>query len=506
MAGIIGLLVYSESFDEVSSTQKIFLRMADKLSHRGSLIEFQYDLKYGRVHLGVFSTDNTLDYIENHRQFKLLVIDTFGIRDISTLDRVADSICDVKNQHGSNQMLVGIGLSEEGDLRIHRSLDGVRPLYFTKLEYGWAFSTEQKAIWEVYPTKPQVLSPGCTLSIAGEKQGILQSQFRSLPETVTKRSYESHLNNLERTLRFTFSKLEGIGKCGILFSGGVDSSLAALLANNICEETVLISAATPDSKDFIKTTRAASDLSLEHKLIQLDAVDIWDLLPEVIYATETSNRMDIEIATPFFTAAKHAKEIGCKVLVSGQGPDEIFAGYARYEKEYIESGIEKLREQLWSDYSITHEANIARDVKAIEYHTLDSFFPYLDFEFVKIAFSTPIEWLLDPMSSPSRKILFRKLAKKMGLPDNLADVQKHATQFSSGSSKVLREAVVNHVMNAKRLSKKEISKIVQDVLHTIAQEIGIPIKHQLDTNLNIDMKATFRLIERVGRLPTSNLW
>jgi hypothetical protein len=60
-------------------------------------------------------------------------------------------------------------------------------------------------------------------------------------------------------------------------------------------------------------------------------------------------------------------------------------------------------------------------------------------------------------------------------------------------------------MDAKGLSKKEISKIVQDVLHTIAKEIGIPIGHQLDTKLDIDMKTTSNLIERVGRLPTSNL-
>ena len=237
-------------------------------------------------------------------------------------------------------------------------------------------------------------------------------------------------------------------------------------------------------------------------MIQFDFETVWEILPEVIYAIETSKRMDVEIAIPFYLAAEAAKEEDCKVLVSGQGPDELFAGYARYEKSYMKNGAGKVREELWSDFSVTHEVNIARDEKAIAYHGLESFFPYLDQKFSDIALSTPIEFLLNPNRNPSRKILFRDLARKMGLPDHIANAQKHATQYSSGSSKVLQKAVAKNVPNAHNLSKKKTSFLVQNVLDTIAQEIGIPMVIGLKTNL--DMEPTYRLLERVGPLPTRN--
>jgi hypothetical protein len=90
----------------------------------------------------------------------------------------------------------------------------------------------------------------------------------------------------------------------------------------------------------------------------------------------------------------------------------------------------------------------------------------------------------------------------MGLPDDIANAQKHATQYSSGSSKVLQKAVAKNVPNAHELSKKKTSFLVQNVLDTIAQEIGIPMVIGLKSNL--DMEPTYRLLERVGPLPTRN--
>jgi asparagine synthase (glutamine-hydrolysing) len=215
--------------------------------------------------------------------------------------------------------------------------------------------------------------------------------------------------------------------------------------------------------------------------------------------------MDIEIAIPFFLASRIAGEEDCKVVVSGQGPDELFAGYARYERSFQEKGAETVAEELWSDYSITHEANIARDVKAIEYHGVGSFFPFLDLEFSQLALATPVDLLIDPMSSPSRKILFRSLAKKMGLSSEIADAEKHATQYSSGSSKVLYQAVVKYVADARGLSKRETSLLVNDVLRFIAREIGLMTVHEPNLELDMDIEPTDRLIEKVGQLSTRNL-
>lgn len=508
MVGVVGLYYDSEVSEEAMSSQNIFSEMVERLSHRGTLKEFQFELSQGKIHLGIINGNDNQHYLENHQKMKLLLVDNFAV-DLQSEERLTKQIISslrnpkAKTTPSIAHMLVAVGVTDEKQIRIFRSLDGVRTLYFAELDSGFAFSTERKAIWKIFPTEPQVLNPGWILSISEKRDWeLFQIYSRSPPKISTKIDAEIQLIKLHDELARSFRNLSLTSKCGVLFSGGVDSSLVAILAKRECEDTLLITAASAHSKDFKKTKEIASTLSIEHKLIQFDFETVWEILPEVIYAIETSKRMDVEIAIPFYLAAEAAKEEDCKVLVSGQGPDELFAGYARYEKSYMKNGAGKVREELWSDFSVTHEVNIARDEKAIAYHGLESFFPYLDQKFSDIALSTPIEFLLNPNRNPSRKILFRDLARKMGLPDHIANAQKHATQYSSGSSKVLQKSVAKNVPNAHNLSKKKTSILVQNVLDTIAQEIGIPMVIGLKTNL--DMEPTYRLLERVGPLPTRN--
>ncbi len=508
MAGIVGLLVDSKRFDGAGSSQKIFSKMADRLSHRGALRKFDHRLSNGRIYLGIISRDDVPSHVEKHHQMKQLLVDSFAVSIDDIPNQVITSLQNPKSRTkpSSEHMLTTVGVTDDNQVRIFRSLDGVRPLYFAKLDYGFAFSTERKAIWNVHPSNPETLAPGWVLSIAEEDDWeLIQVHSRSIPKVSTVTDVDTQIVKLQNALLKSVRRLDQTRKCGVLFSGGVDSSLVALLSKRECEDTLLISAASAHSKDYEKTQEIASLLAIEHKLIQFDADTVWDILPEVIYAIETSNRMDVEIAIPFFLAAKIAREKGCQVLVSGQGPDELFAGYAKYETSYKERGAEKVREELWSDFSITHEANIARDERAIEYHGVETFFPYLDLKFSDTALSTPVKFLLDPDHSPNRKILFRKLAKRIGLPDDVADAQKHATQYSSGSSEVLREAVAMNVSEARGLSKKKTSHLVQTALHTISHEIGIPIWIKMETKLEMNLDSTNRLLQRVGPLPTCNL-
>lgn len=499
MSGIVGL------FSDSESSEIIFSKMAERLSHRGPLEKFRYALTPGAVHIGLLADSSC--FSEDHNHFKFLAIDRPS-GDDNIPAQVVKCMLDMNCSNVLSeipQMLTAIGVTER-EVLVFRSLDGVRPLYFTKMVNGLAFSSERKAIWAIDSQETETLDPGYVLSIADNgKLKLNQVHTRSRPQVASEYNKDDHLIDLSRLLTESFLRIERLGKCGVLFSGGVDSSLVALMTNRVNPDTLLISAATPESKDFEKTIDRAAELSLDHRLVPLDADTVWENLPEIIYAIESCVRMDVEIAIPFFFAAKVAKEERCNVLLSGQGPDELFAGYARYETAFKEKGAGVVADELWSDYSITHETNIARDVGAIEYHGIGSFFPFLDLAFSQIALSTPVDLLLDPKSSPSRKILFRELVKRIGLPSEIADTQKHATQYSSGSSIVLQKAVVKYVPDARGLSKRNTTLLVRDVLNTIACEIGIPTGQKSKTKLELDMGPTERLIEKVGRLATSYL-
>ena len=275
------------------------------------------------------------------------------------------------------------------------------------------------------------------------------------------------LDSLKLHLEKSFTRLKGEKKCAVLFSGGVDSSLAALLTKKHCDDTLLITARCEGSHDEEVAVRAAKEMSLDIVEVRIDSNSLWKALPQVVHSIKTRKRMDVEIAIPFFFAAREARERGYNLIVSGQGPDELFAGYARYEKLMIEEGTEKVEEALWKDYSVTDEANIQRDIRAISAHGLDTFFPFLDLDFARTALTLPATLNINPNRKPARKLMFRELALKMGVPRDVAMTPKRATQYSSGTSKMLVESLRAHVDTMRELTKRELQSAIQDFLEIL---------------------------------------
>ncbi len=277
-------------------------------------------------------------------------------------------------------------------------------------------------------------------------------------------SPEHILDSLKLHLENSFKRLEGEEKCAVLFSGGVDSSLAALLTKKYCEDTLLITARCAGSHDEEVAVRAAKAMSLDIVEVRIDSDSLWNALPQVVEAIKTRKRMDVEIAIPFFFAARKAREYGYDMIVSGQGPDELFAGYARYEKLMSEQGTEKVEEALWADFSVTDEANIRRDIRAISSQGIDTFFPFLDSDFARTALTLPATLNIDSNRKPARKLMFRELALKMGVPREVSMTPKRATQYSSGTSKMLVESIRKHVDSIGNLSRKESQASIQKFL------------------------------------------
>ncbi|MCJ7817585.1 MAG: asparagine synthase-related protein [Candidatus Thorarchaeota archaeon] len=284
------------------------------------------------------------------------------------------------------------------------------------------------------------------------------------PEVQRDANPEQVLKSLKLHLERSFARLSGRGRCAVLFSGGVDSALAALMTSRQCEDTLLITARCEGSHDVKVAVKAAEAMSLKHVEIPIDSESIWNILPQVMHSIKSRRRMNVEIAIPFFFAAQEARSQGYNLIVSGQGPDELFAGYARYEKLLIEHGPQTVEDMLWRDVSTTDEVNIQRDAGAIGAHGLESFFPFLDQEFARTALSIPVTMNIDPSKRPSRKLLFRELALKLGVPEDVALTPKRATQYSSGTAKMLAESFRFHVEDMRELSKKELQQAIQGFL------------------------------------------
>jgi asparagine synthetase B (glutamine-hydrolysing) len=371
---------------------------------------------------------------------------------------------------------------------IYRSMDGTRPLYYAPLENGFAFASERKSLWALETGFVRPLDPGelVTFLWNGSSHSA-QLEPRERPHLDETSTQDKLVAELREPLMTSFERLKTVRRCAVLFSGGVDSALAALIASRACKDTTLITVSSGAAKDLKSSKLAAKKLNLQHRVITLNEEKAWGVIPEVVYAIETTNRMDVEIALPFFMAAAEAHRQRCSIVVSGQGPDELFAGYSKHEDVLRNKGPQALKDELWAAICATHEANIARDERAIAYHGVGAFFPYLHSGFVKAALKIPARMLIRLDTTKKRKLIFRRLARDLGLPARVANARKHATQYSSGSGKILTQAIRANVKEAKKLGKKAAGTIVQDVLDFIGSKLGVPPQYGFVREFDVDL-------------------
>jgi len=387
---------------------------------------------------------------------------------------VPDVVGEISQAKGVSESLA-LSVAEVG-FRATRFPFSMKPLYFHWDNETLLFASERKCLWTLGIDEISALQPGemCTVDQEGGFQR--KTMVERLPPSIDRRvSRDAFIDGLGLLLRSSFERIRG-RDAAVLFSGGVDSALAAKLVQEICGRVVLYTTRTEDSHDKRIAKVSAEALGMELVEVDMQPDMVWKVIPDVIWAIESSSIMDIEIALPFFLAARKAFQDNLRLMVSGQGPDELFAGYARHIRLFEEEGALPLEEQLWIEVSKTHEANIERNERAIASHGLEAFFPYLEPSFVNLALTIPGEWKVRPGGSPSRKILFRELAQVLGLPQEIALLPKRATQYSSGSGRVLQEAVSRNVRDASNLGRKKLRAFTQTVLDRLSHEMGMPVE------------------------------
>ncbi len=498
MTGIVGCICKQGKIDTSKTTDA----MAQKLSHRGKYIsKYSPDIYDGPEETSIIIVNHTpvAEFKSSKETDVLLIVDSIAATNALTeeMDIVLKKHDDVDsilwtNHVFKNLLATNVAIFSKSGLILTRSIDGQKPLYISKSREGIFFATERKGLWSIGLNEIEPFVPGSSMFITytGDVKKTVTAA-RPIIERISKRDT---ILELRKYLESSFSYLEGISKCGILFSGGVDSSLVAHLAKRVMKEPYLFTTCTETSHDRKATRDASEILNMELVEVLLDSEVLWQTLPSVIYAIETTNRMDVEIALPFFLAAQEAKEQGITLMLSGQGPDELFGGYAKHVDLFIEHGSKALDVELAREVTITHEANIARDEKAVAFNGIEAYFPFLENHFVNLALSTTSEWKINPGGIPERKVLFRELATDMGLPKKLVNVPKRATQYSSGTSKLLRKSMIQNVESFKTMTRKLVSMKIQTVLDMMGLELGIPISTEGDTvsGINMEFVEAFR--------------
>jgi asparagine synthase (glutamine-hydrolysing) len=307
---------------------------------------------------------------------------------------------------------------ETGKITLVRDPAGVKPLYYVKGEV-FAFASEKKALSIMGKNEIHVLKPGHMLTYSAAS--ITEKKVTSFsPEKLLTAENEARdmlYEALERSIMKRFHK-----PCAIAFSGGLDSSILAA----VCKDAKLYSVGMAGSHDIVQTRYAAERLGLLDNL-HLHEITMGELesaIPDVIKAIESPDPLMVSIALPLYFASKNASSDGLRVILSGQGADELFAGYKRYESLSSEDLVKALR----TDLENIAKNNLERDDAVTMANSVELRVPYLDKKVIELALSISPELKIH---NGIRKYVLRRAAS-MILPDELAWKEKKAAQYSSG--------------------------------------------------------------------------
>lgn len=226
---------------------------------------------------------------------------------------------------------------------------------------------------------------------------------------------------------------------GVLLSGGLDSSVVSAIAKLYSEHRVEDNGASQawyprlhsfaiglkDAPDLKKARVVADYLGTVHHEIHYTIQEGIDALRDVIFHIETYDVTTIRASTPMYLMARYIKSMGIKMVLSGEGSDEIFGGYLYFHKA---PNDKELHEELVRKLSQLHLYDCLRANKSLMAWGVEGRVPFLDKKFLDVAMRINPKDKMCPGKVIEKKVL-RDAFTGM-LPDEILWRQKE--QFSDG--------------------------------------------------------------------------
>ncbi|UKK49745.1 asparagine synthase B [Prevotella sp. E9-3] len=226
---------------------------------------------------------------------------------------------------------------------------------------------------------------------------------------------------------------------GVLLSGGLDSSVISAIAEKYSEMRIEDDSKTKaywprlhsfavglkGAPDLAKAKLVADHIGTVHHEINYTIQEGLDAIRDVIYFIETYDVTTVRASTPMYLLARVIKSMGIKMVLSGEGADEIFGGYLYFHKapnakEFHEETVRKL--------SKLHLYDCLRANKSLSAWGVEGRVPFLDKEFLDVAMRTNPEAKMCPGKTMEKRIVREAFADM--LPDEVVWRQKE--QFSDG--------------------------------------------------------------------------
>ena len=226
---------------------------------------------------------------------------------------------------------------------------------------------------------------------------------------------------------------------GVLLSGGLDSSIISAITENYAEHRVedqgkskawwprlhSFAVGLKGAPDLEKARRVAEHIGTVHHEINYTIQEGLDAIRDVIYFIETYDVTTVRASTPMYLLARFIKSMGIKMVLSGEGADEIFGGYLYFHKapsaeEFHKETVRKLQK--------LHLYDCLRANKSLSAWGVEGRVPFLDKEFLDVAMRTNPAAKMCPGQTMEKRILREAFTDI--LPEEIVWRQKE--QFSDG--------------------------------------------------------------------------
>ena len=226
---------------------------------------------------------------------------------------------------------------------------------------------------------------------------------------------------------------------GVLLSGGLDSSVISAIAEKFSEHRIEDDSKTKaywprlhsfavglkGAPDLAKAKMVADHIGTVHHEINYTIQEGLDAIRDVIYFIETYDVTTVRASTPMYLLARVIKSMGIKMVLSGEGADEIFGGYLYFHKA---PSAKDFHEETVRKLSKLHLYDCLRANKSLSAWGVEGRVPFLDKEFLDVAMRTNPEAKMCPGQTMEKRIVREAFADM--LPAEVAWRQKE--QFSDG--------------------------------------------------------------------------
>ncbi|MCR4822971.1 MAG: asparagine synthase B [Treponema sp.] len=249
---------------------------------------------------------------------------------------------------------------------------------------------------------------------------------------------------------------------GVLLSGGLDSSIIAAVTQKFSKKRVetdskesawwpqlhSFAVGLEGSPDLIAAKKAADYIGTVHHEVHFTIQEALDALPDVIYHIETYDITTVRASTPMYLLARVIKSMGIKMVLSGEGSDELFGGYLYFHKA---PDAKEFHEELVRKMSKLHLYDCLRANKSLMAWGVEGRVPFLDKDFIDVAMtlnpSDKMNIRLADGKQRMEKWILRKAFEDL-LPENICWRQKE--QFSDGVG-------YNWIDTLKKMTEEKVS-------------------------------------------------